>query len=63
MKMNLELEPETEARIRAAAGALGITGEQYAAAFIENYLKASEAGHPHPGLEADRLIQGEFSKT
>jgi hypothetical protein len=57
-----EVDPETEARIRAAAGVLGITGEQYASAFIENYLKASEAGHPHPGLEADRLIQEEFSK-
>ena len=62
MKMNLELGPETEAQIRAAAAALGITGEQYASAFIENYLKASESGHPHPGLEADRLILEEFSK-
>ena len=60
--MKLELNPETEARIVAEAEALGITPEQYASAFIVGYVKALDAGHESPGLEAHRFVCEKFSK-
>jgi len=62
MTISVELKPETEAQIRAEADALGVTPGQFAAAFLEGHLKASEAGHENPNLAAMSFVYEKFSK-
>ena len=60
--ISVELDPEKEAQIHAKAEALGITPTQFASAFVEGYLKATEAGHENPSLAAMHFVYEKFSK-
>jgi len=62
MIISVEPGPETEAQIQAEADALGITPSQFASAFIEGHVKASDAGHENPSLAAMHFVYEKFSK-
>ena len=62
MIISVEPGPETEARIKAEADALGITSSQFASAFIEGYVNASDAGHQDPILAGNHFVYEKFSK-
>jgi DNA-binding LacI/PurR family transcriptional regulator len=62
MTISVEVDPETEARIRADAESLGIRPGQFAGAFIEGLLKAREAGHEDPSRAAMSFVYEKFSK-
>jgi hypothetical protein len=62
MSISVELDPEEEAQIRAEAEALGVTPGQFAGAFIEGHMKATDAGHEDPSRAAMRFVYEKFSK-
>jgi len=62
MTISIEPNPETEAWIQAEADVLGTTPSQFASAFIEGHVKASDAGHENPSLAAMHFVYEKFSK-